>query len=205
MSAEYFDARASRWRRWYTSEALTRLLGRGAVLDRLTFAVDVARATQARSVLDIGCGAGPLFEPLAALGAQVVGIDPAPRMVELAREEARRVGPNVAVVETGWESLGIATHGRTFDLAVALGVFDYVRDADALLTTMAETARWVVASFPRRGLRVELRRIRYGLRGVSVFGYAADELAALVAASGLELDACDPLGRAGFCVAASTR
>src|SRR3954454_11738853 len=41
--AEYFDRRAHRFGAWYTSEAITRILGRGAILDRLDFAVRMAR------------------------------------------------------------------------------------------------------------------------------------------------------------------
>ena len=41
-----------------------------------------------RSVLDVGCGGGLLAETLARAGAQVTGIDLAPRMVETARLHA---------------------------------------------------------------------------------------------------------------------
>jgi SAM-dependent methyltransferase len=38
-----------------------------------------------RVVLDLGCGSGAAAEPLAAAGLRVLGIDPSPDMVELAR------------------------------------------------------------------------------------------------------------------------
>src|SRR4029453_4206708 len=40
---------------------------------------------QGLSVLDIGCGAGILSEPLARLGARMTSIDPARRNIEVAR------------------------------------------------------------------------------------------------------------------------
>ncbi len=43
-----------------------------------------AIATGAKRVLDVGCGSGPLFAPLASKGIHVTGIDPAEAMVELA-------------------------------------------------------------------------------------------------------------------------
>src|SRR3990170_4553285 len=46
------------------------------------------------SLLDIGCGGGIVCEPLARLGAEVTGIDPAPENIEAAKAHAEgaRVG-----------------------------------------------------------------------------------------------------------------
>src|SRR5882724_12740706 len=43
-------------------------------------------------ILDIGCGGGILCEPLARLGAAVVGADPSPNNIEAARRHAERSG-----------------------------------------------------------------------------------------------------------------
>ena len=43
-------------------------------------------------VLDVGCGAGILAEPLAQLGARVTAIDPAPRNIEVAQNHAAQSG-----------------------------------------------------------------------------------------------------------------
>ncbi|MGW7440174.1 class I SAM-dependent methyltransferase [Streptomyces sp. NPDC054849] len=43
-------------------------------------------------VLDVGCGTGSLSELIAAAGHRVTGVDPAPRMVELARAKLVAVG-----------------------------------------------------------------------------------------------------------------
>jgi len=131
---EYFDERASRFNAFYRSERVSRAIGRGALIDRLQFAVDVADAIAARIVLDVGCGSGPLFEPLATRGIQVRAIDPAPAMVALATASARRLEGDVVVEERGWESLHA---GDRADLAVALGVFDDVEDARPLLERLA--------------------------------------------------------------------
>ena len=39
-------------------------------------------------ILDVGCGAGLLSEPLARLGAEVVGIDAAEENIECAKQHA---------------------------------------------------------------------------------------------------------------------
>ena len=43
-------------------------------------------------LLDVGCGAGLFAEPLARLGANVVGVDPAPAAIEAARHHAEETG-----------------------------------------------------------------------------------------------------------------
>src|ERR1700691_5081160 len=48
------------------------------------------------SVLDIGCGAGLLSEPLARLGAKVTGLDPAPGNIEVARGHATETGADLS-------------------------------------------------------------------------------------------------------------
>ncbi len=51
-----------------------------------------ARPLRELSVLDVGCGAGLLAEPLARLGASVTGIDPAPRNIQVAKAHATLSG-----------------------------------------------------------------------------------------------------------------
>ncbi len=193
----YFHKRASRFTAFYRSEAVARLLGRGALFDRLRQAVVVVAAVGARRVLDVGCGNGILFEPLAEMGVHVVGIDPAPAMVAMARINAEFHPDLLTVEERGWESLkGDAPDG--YDAAVALGVFDYVADAVALLGLMSKVAPHVVASFPAPGLRLKLRQVRYGARGVGVHPYTRHDLSAAASACGLEVTELIPLGRAGY-------
>ena len=191
----YFQRRAGRFAAFYSSEPVARVLGRGPLFDRLELAVDIARSLPATRVLDVGCGSGPLFAPLAAQGIRVTGIDPAEAMVAMAEEQAAVFPGLVEVEQRGWETID---EQDRYDLAVALGVFDYVADPVALLTRMGRAASNVVGSFPAPGLRLLLRKVRYGARGVGVHGYRADGFANLAAGSGLEVAGIHPLGRAGF-------
>lgn len=196
--ADYFDRRSGRFARFYRSRPIARVLGRGALFDRLDFAVERSTALGALRVVDIGCGSGPLFRPLAARGVRVSGIEPAAGMVELAEREAAECGGLVDVTRMGWEQLAAWHTGEPFDVAIALGIFDYVPNAGDLLATMGDIARHSIASFPRPGLRTNLRKLRYGARGVSVHGYSPERIGSLARASGMEPVELAPLGRAGY-------
>lgn len=193
----YFHERASRFSAFYRSEQVARLLGRGPMYDRLEAAVFLAKALDVKSVLDVGCGSGPLFAPLAGSGINVTGFDPADNMVAMARREADKFPGLVEVRQHGWEDLDDVDG---FDMAVALGVFDYVDDAAGLLGKMGRAATHVVASFPAPGLRLELRKVRYGARGVVVHPYRATDFAGLATRAGMVEAGRYPLGAAGFVV-----
>lgn len=68
-------------------------------------------------VLDLGCGTGRLLEPLAALGWQVVGMDPQPENLA----EARRVAAGIPGVEVLPGGFGELEAVETFDLVMAVG------------------------------------------------------------------------------------
>lgn len=87
-------------------------------------------------VLDIGCGAGVLCEPLAQLGATVVGADPGPAILKVARRHAAQTG--VAVDYRCTTAEGLADQGETFDVVLALEVIEHVADSDLFLRRCAE-------------------------------------------------------------------
>lgn len=193
----YFDQASDRFSSYYGNERLTRALGRGALFDRLRFAVAKAIELEATSVLDIGCGSGPLFEPLASRGISVTGIEPAKSMLQLARAEAERFPGKVTVKEGSWEGLDGSQH---YDMATALGIFDYVDTPVELLARLAKVAPSVIASFPSPGPRTEFRKVRYGIRGVKVHGYPRQEIFDLAEKTGTSIADIEPLGRAGYVV-----
>ena len=83
---------------------------------------------EGRRVLDAGCGPGVYAEWLAGRGAEVVGVDVCPRMVELAR---LRLGARAHVVEGDLARLLDFLPPASFDLVVSALALDYIRDWDA--------------------------------------------------------------------------
>jgi SAM-dependent methyltransferase len=83
---------------------------------------------EGKRVLDAGCGPGVYAEWLAGRGAEVVGIDVCPRMVELARIW---LGDRAAVIEADLGRPLDFLPPASFDLVVSALAMDYVRDWDA--------------------------------------------------------------------------
>ena len=90
-------------------------------------------------MLDIGCGAGILSEPLARLGADMVGADPAEENIEAAREHAEEQGVAVDYRATTAEDLAEA--GETFDVVLAMEVVEHVVDVEDFVSTCASMVR----------------------------------------------------------------
>jgi 2-polyprenyl-6-hydroxyphenyl methylase/3-demethylubiquinone-9 3-methyltransferase len=91
------------------------------------------------TVLDVGCGAGLLSEPLTRLGATVTGLDPGPAVVGAARAHARAAGLTVGY-EIGTTDDVIAA-GRSFDLVTAMEVIEHVPDPHAFVSGLAQLVR----------------------------------------------------------------
>jgi len=82
-------------------------------------------------VLDIGCGGGLLSEPMARLGADVVGADAAGRNIPVARLHAESQGLAIDYRHTTAEALVAA--GEVFDVVLNMEVVEHVSDPQAYL------------------------------------------------------------------------
>ncbi|EWY40969.1 3-demethylubiquinone-9 3-methyltransferase [Skermanella stibiiresistens SB22] len=84
--------------------------------------------------VDIGCGGGLLAEPLARLGAEMVGIDAAGRNVAVAALHAEQSGVDVDYRHTTAEDL--AASGERFDVVLALEVVEHVAHVPLFLQSL---------------------------------------------------------------------
>lgn len=77
-------------------------------------------------ILDIGCGGGLLCEPLARLGASMVGVDPAEKNIEAAKVHAAQ--SDLAIDYRCGTAEELAEAGERFDIVLAMEVVEHVAD-----------------------------------------------------------------------------
>jgi SAM-dependent methyltransferase len=142
--------------------------------DRFRFAMDHSEPIANRSVLDLGCGSGRYAIACAAAGAsRVLGIDIAPRMLELAQSLAAEQGVADRCSFQHTDVLSLDAESK-FDVILAIGLFDYIRDPlPALRKIRNLTAGRAIISFPRLWTwRAVPRKLRLALRGCDVYFYS---------------------------------
>jgi 2-polyprenyl-6-hydroxyphenyl methylase/3-demethylubiquinone-9 3-methyltransferase len=91
-----------------------------------------AAAFSGLRILDIGCGGGLLAEPMARLGAEVVGADAAERNIPVAQVHAEKSGLTIDYRHTTAEAMADA--GEQFDVVLNMEVVEHVADPLAYLT-----------------------------------------------------------------------
>jgi 2-polyprenyl-6-hydroxyphenyl methylase/3-demethylubiquinone-9 3-methyltransferase len=90
-------------------------------------------------MLDIGCGGGILSEPLARLGAAMVGADPSQSNIEAARHHAAQSDLPVDYRQTTAEELAEA--GERFDVVLAMEVVEHVADVNLFVECCASMVK----------------------------------------------------------------
>jgi SAM-dependent methyltransferase len=183
---------------------LVRLL-RPGLFRRRELAVETVRSLAEPDVLDVGCGSGRIGELVLEAGtARYLGVDFSEPMIELSRRRLERFGPQVELV--CGDFLEVPIEGR-FDVVLALGLFDYLPDADRFARRMFELCApggSMVGSFPTWSLvKGPVRKVRYEWIGdCPIFNYTREGLESLLGDAGFsEVELFSP-GRSGFLVRA---
>ncbi|HZC57252.1 MAG TPA: bifunctional 2-polyprenyl-6-hydroxyphenol methylase/3-demethylubiquinol 3-O-methyltransferase UbiG [Xanthobacteraceae bacterium] len=90
-------------------------------------------------MLDIGCGAGVLSEPLARLGATIVGADPSDSNIAVAKHHAGLSGLSIDYRSTTAEALEAA--GESFDVVLAMEVVEHAADVGLFVDVAGEMVK----------------------------------------------------------------
>jgi SAM-dependent methyltransferase len=199
---EHFRAKAFSFDALYDEEhALQRTL-RPGLFDRRELALDVVREYDAPSILDVGGGSARVGELTLENGAaRYVDVDLSDTMLGLARARLERFGDKVELVQDDFLTAPLE---GPFDIALALGYFDYIEDAAAHLRRIGElTSGSLVASFPRwTWTKGPVRKLRYEvINNCPIFDYTEDGLKRLLAESGFARTDIK-VGKSGFLVRA---
>lgn len=111
-------------------------------------------------IIDVGCGAGIVTEPLSNYGADILGIDAAERNIEVAKRHAQKSGASVryfhALPEDCIEQFG------TFDVVLSLEVVEHVVNLEDFLQSLANLVRpggFLIIGTLNRTLRSYLKAI----------------------------------------------
>ena len=91
-----------------------------------------AKPFEGLRILDIGCGGGLLCEPMARLGATVVGADAAEKNIPVAQVHAKQSGLEIDYRHITAEAL--AANGEQFDAVLNMEVVEHVADPLGYLT-----------------------------------------------------------------------
>lgn len=89
--------------------------------------------------LDIGCGGGLLSEPMARLGADVVGADPSETNIAIANLHMQSSGLNIDYRAATAEEL--SADGETFDVVLNMEVVEHVADVPLFLAATGGMVR----------------------------------------------------------------
>lgn len=160
----YWDARSDLFGNYYKKPSLFDRIFRKGVYERQAIAVKACKEIPNAKVLDVGSGPGVNSVSLIknAGASHVFGVDFAQHMIDYALNTVKEEGVADKCEFVLGDVLTYDFGSRKFDYAYALGVFDYIENAEALLTRMIQLAdKSVMASWPENGLRMALRRYRY--------------------------------------------
>ena len=154
-----------------------------------------AKPLKGLRILDIGCGGGLLCEPMARLGAEVVGADASETNIEVAKLHAAESGVKIDYRASAAEDLADA--GEKFDIILNMEVVEHVADVDFFIARCGAMLKpggiMFVATINRtlKALGLAIIGAEYVLRwlprGTHQFGKLVrpDELESALGAAGL--------------------
>jgi len=113
---------------------------RSTLVSHFNLDTSAAKPLSGIRLLDIGCGGGLVSEPMARLGAEVVGVDASEANIKTAMVHADEMGLNVDYRAGTAEGL-LAADEPTFDAVLNLEIIEHVADPETFLKDCAQLVR----------------------------------------------------------------
>ncbi len=89
-------------------------------------------------ILDIGCGGGLLSEPMARLGAKVVGIDASAKNINVARHHLKKSKLNIEYINSAPEKFKTS---QKFDIVLNMEVVEHVENVNIFIKQSSKFLR----------------------------------------------------------------
>ncbi len=204
-AAEDFDAIYTGKNKSVFGRVLDRVFRRD-MYQRFDWVMRMAGDVRGKSICDIGCGSGRFMVQFARNGARrVVGVDIAPRMLQLARELAAAQGVRDTCEFVNADVLDWKTSER-FDIVVGIGFWDYIAEpAGRLRVIRGLTGERFLSAWPRFWTwRMPVRKIRLGMSGCPVYFFRCGDVYRHLEGAGFRVVSCQTVGKL-FCVDAVPR
>ena len=161
--------------------------------------LDLLQIAPGERVLDVGCGTGVVTRAVArrvAPTGRVVGVDPSPIMLAVAREIAEREGVAEQIEFRVGDARTLPVEDAAFDVVLAITALSHTSDAERAIPELLRAVRpggrvgifdidpesWIIAH-PDRALT---RRIASAATDVITDGWLARRLPGLLEAAGIE-------------------
>ncbi|CAO3416094.1 bifunctional 2-polyprenyl-6-hydroxyphenol methylase/3-demethylubiquinol 3-O-methyltransferase UbiG [Azospirillum doebereinerae] len=135
IAAEWWDP-AGKFRPLHRLNPLRLAYIRDSLCKRLGRDPLAPRPLAGLRVVDIGCGGGLLAEPMARMGAMVVGVDASEKNIGTAATHAAETGTAVDYRATTAEAL--AAGGERFDAVLAMEVIEHVADVNLFVQSCTD-------------------------------------------------------------------
>lgn len=192
----YFSKRVRCYKEAYSSE---KIRGLRSIIYRLgwfplrlifRYTMQYLAGFKPQRVLDIGCGTGIYSIELANRGIAVTGLDSCKEMIDATESLLERSGLSSRVQTILADYLAWSGEaGQEYDLALAIGVLDYVNinDAGAYLASFRRVAQEIIVTFPAKSMFSFVADFNYRQRGIRGYFYSEQQIKELLSTAGLEI------------------
>jgi len=160
-SLEYWSSHNQWFLDAYNDSLLQKII-HGPLKLRVELAIAATKLTSAKTVLDLGCGPSRvIYRCLNETDvASAIGLDFSPRMLKESESylKSKNVLDKVELINC--DLLKEENYPKA-DIAIGLGLFDYISDPQTVVRKSHESCKYLVSSWVRPSIRNYMRRFRY--------------------------------------------